>query len=153
MGNNAYNYDQFREEIGAWVITSLGILGFVFMTNRQRYFKHHAFWNVALLTLPIVTVPAIRCGRCLPDRRGVAWWGAWRLDRRPQACCWLYVASGCCWQSAWLLLHSRRSPACSGLSPHPSLCPSCFCLLPAHLPFLPAGQTAPSSTLAQCSGW
>ena len=97
VGNNAYNYDQFREEIGAWVITSLAVLGFVFMTNRQRYFKHHAFWNVALLTLPIVTVPAIRCGGRLFARCGVAWWG--RCDEtqecRPAAgCMWPLAAAG-----------------------------------------------------------
>ena len=87
MGNNTYDYNEFSHGMSAWLITSLVVLGFIFMTNRQRYFRHHAFWSVALLTLPIVTVPAMRwgCGGpacpCPPLRWagypvGMVWFGA-----------------------------------------------------------------------------
>lgn len=63
MGDNFYDYDTYYRELAAWIVPSVAIFSFVYATNQQRYLHQREFWSVALLTLPIVIVPAVRCGR------------------------------------------------------------------------------------------
>lgn len=59
--NPKYELDGYQEILAKWTVPASAIIGFVFMVNRQRYWRHYEFWNTALFTLPIVMLPAIRC--------------------------------------------------------------------------------------------
>ena len=62
------------EELAAWfarwfgqidieksdVVVGMALCGFVYQANRQRYWRSQDYWITALLTLPIVVVPAVR---------------------------------------------------------------------------------------------
>lgn len=56
-----YERDGYQTVLTRWVVPACAILGFVFMLNHQRYWRHHEFWATAMFTLPIVMLPAIRC--------------------------------------------------------------------------------------------
>lgn len=60
VGDNFYDYDTYYRELAAWIVPSVAIFSFVYATNQQRYLHQREFWSVALLTLPIVIVPAVR---------------------------------------------------------------------------------------------
>jgi uncharacterized membrane protein YccC len=64
IGDDQYNpkfeLDGSQTILAKWTVPASAILGFVFMVNRQRFWRHHEFWATALFTLPIVMLPAIR---------------------------------------------------------------------------------------------
>ncbi|KAI3437663.1 hypothetical protein D9Q98_000113 [Chlorella vulgaris] len=60
VGDSEYTFSESHQELAAWIVPGSAICSFVFACNQQRYWQHREFWSVALVTLPIVVVPAIR---------------------------------------------------------------------------------------------
>ena len=58
--NSDYTFASYRTRIGVWVVVGMALCGFVYQANRQRYWRSQDYWITALLTLPIVVVPAVR---------------------------------------------------------------------------------------------
>ena len=76
-----YERDGYQTVLTRWVVPACAILGFVFMLNHQRYWRHHEFWATAMFTLPIVMLPAIRCAFGWGGgMRRVAWVHLWRSE-------------------------------------------------------------------------
>jgi hypothetical protein len=64
VGDSEYTFSESHQELAAWIVPGSAICSFVFACNQQRYWQHREFWSVALVTLPIVVVPAIRWALC-----------------------------------------------------------------------------------------
>jgi hypothetical protein len=60
VGDNTYSFDRYGKALAAWIVPGIALCAGAYAANKARYWHYREFWSVALLTLVIVVVPAVR---------------------------------------------------------------------------------------------